>query len=98
MQHDARILSENATHTVVSIFNNGRNDEEIWQEASSAMHLVIDHRLQVARSLLQFESPGDKSLAATSQGSKSYEDDTRAVVFVLTNSLITNCYQTATCL
>ncbi|KKK26539.1 hypothetical protein ARAM_005568 [Aspergillus rambellii] len=66
-QHDARWLSENATHTVLSLYNNGFNGYNQTHEYSSGMIILIDHVDNTARQLHEYAPPGH-SMISSSQG------------------------------
>ncbi|RAH44829.1 MFS general substrate transporter [Aspergillus brunneoviolaceus CBS 621.78] len=66
-QHDARFLSENATHTLLSLYNNGFNGFNRTHDYSSGMIILIDHRDNTATQLLEYAPPG-KTMISSSQG------------------------------
>lgn len=67
-QHDARWVSENKTHTVVSFYNNGFNGYNRTQEHSSGMIVVIDHEAKEATMIHEYNAP-DNGMSSSSQGS-----------------------------
>jgi hypothetical protein len=66
-QHDARWLSENNTHTVLSLYNNGYNGFNKTHEYSSGMVIVIDHVDLTAIQIREYAPPG-KMMLSSSQG------------------------------
>lgn len=66
-QHDARWLSENTTHTVLSLYNNGYNGFNRTNEYSSGMVILIDHVNMTASQVQEFAPPG-KNMVSSSQG------------------------------
>jgi len=66
-QHDARWLSENATHTYLSLYNNGYNGFNQTHQYSSGMLILIDHVDMTATQLRDYMPPG-KSMLSSSQG------------------------------
>ncbi|PWY94717.1 MFS general substrate transporter [Aspergillus sclerotioniger CBS 115572] len=66
-QHDARWLSENSTHTLLSLYNNGFNGFNRTHEYSSGMLILIDHRDNTATQLHDYVPPG-KNMISSSQG------------------------------
>ncbi|KAH0042657.1 hypothetical protein KCU96_g2819, partial [Aureobasidium melanogenum] len=67
-QHDARLLSENDTTTVLSIFDNASNGYTTTTSQSSGKVIAIDHNSGVATMLSNTTYPSDQGLLATSQG------------------------------
>lgn len=66
-QHDARWISENATHTVLSLYNNGYNGFNKTHDYSSGMIIVIDHVEMTATQIREYAPPG-KFMSSSSQG------------------------------
>ncbi|KAG9736254.1 hypothetical protein KCU73_g10293, partial [Aureobasidium melanogenum] len=66
--HDARLLSENDTTTVLSIFDNASNGYTTTTSQSSGKVIAIDHNSGVATLLSNTTYPSDQGLLATSQG------------------------------
>lgn len=66
-QHDARWLSENSTHTVLSLYNNGYNGFNRTHEYSSGMVIVIDHQNKTAVQIKEYAPPGH-DMISSSQG------------------------------
>lgn len=67
MQHDARIVSENDTTTVISIFDNASNNFNNTADQSSGMVIALDHNNGTATLLSQTFFPGE-GILSTSQG------------------------------
>ncbi|KAJ5623776.1 hypothetical protein N7510_000085 [Penicillium lagena] len=66
-QHDARWLYENATHTVLSLYNNGDNGFNQTHAFSSGMVILIDHVDNTATQIRDYGPPG-KEMHSSSQG------------------------------
>lgn len=66
-QHDARWISENETHTVLSLYNNGYNGFNKTHDYSSGMIIVIDHVEKTATQIKEYAPPG-KFMSSSSQG------------------------------
>lgn len=66
-QHDSRWLSENSTHTLLSVYNNGYNGFNQTHSYSSGMIILIDHVEKTATQLHDYAPPG-KSMLSSSQG------------------------------
>jgi hypothetical protein len=66
-QHDARWLFENATHTVVSLYNNGYNGFNKTHTYSAGMIILIDHVEKTALQLRDY-APIRNDLVSSSQG------------------------------
>lgn len=66
-QHDARWLFENATHSVVSLYNNGYNGYNQTHAFSSGMIILIDHIENTALQLRNYV-PKIEDLVSSSQG------------------------------
>ncbi|KAJ5161720.1 hypothetical protein N7492_007112 [Penicillium capsulatum] len=66
-QHDARWLSENATHTTLSLYNNGFNGFNQTHTYSAGMVIVIDHVAKTAV-LVHKYTPRIPDLISSSQG------------------------------
>lgn len=56
-QHDARFISENATTTTISLFDNGSNGFNFTQTWSSGMVVVLNHVDKTATMLREYFSP-----------------------------------------
>ncbi|EHY53910.1 hypothetical protein HRR83_004552 [Exophiala dermatitidis] len=56
-QHDARFVSDNVTHTVISLFDNGSNGFNQTQPHSTGQIISLDHRTKVATCLLKLDPP-----------------------------------------
>ncbi|KIW56762.1 hypothetical protein PV05_05395 [Exophiala xenobiotica] len=56
-QHDARFISDNATHTVISLFDNGSNGFNQTQPHSTGQIISLDHHTKVATCLLNLDPP-----------------------------------------
>ncbi|KIW48141.1 uncharacterized protein PV06_00760 [Exophiala oligosperma] len=56
-QHDARFISENKTHTVLSLFDNGSNGFNQTQPHSTGQIISLDHQTKVATFLLNLDPP-----------------------------------------
>lgn len=67
-QHDARIHSQNSTHTILSLFNNGGYQAYKFQERSSGMVIALDHATNSARTLSQQHAPTLQPLFSDTQG------------------------------
>lgn len=67
-QHDARLLSENDTTTVLSIFDNASNGYTTTTSQSSGKVIAIDHNSGVATMISNTTYPSDEGLLSTSQG------------------------------
>ena len=65
-QHDARWISENSTHTVLSLFNNGYNGFNQTHAYSSGMIIVIDHVEKTATKIQEYIPPNN--VLSSSQG------------------------------
>lgn len=66
-QHDARWLSENSTHTLLSLYNNGYNGFNQTHDYSSGMIILIDHVEKTATQLHDYGPPGN-DMISSSQG------------------------------
>ncbi|KAL4762616.1 ASST-domain-containing protein [Aspergillus foveolatus] len=66
-QHDARWLSENSTHTLLSLYNNGYNGFNRTHEYSSGMVILIDHVNKTATQLREY-APQNHDMISSSQG------------------------------
>jgi hypothetical protein len=79
-QHDARWLSENSTHTVMSIFDNGSNGFNETKPFSQGLIVAIDHIAMTATSIREYNAP-DKSggLQSQSQGNMQVLDNGNVV-------------------
>lgn len=66
-QHDARWLSENGTHTLLTLYNNGYNGFNQTHGYSSGMTILINHVNQTAEQLHDYAPPGQDMLSS-SQG------------------------------
>lgn len=56
-QHDARFVSDNETHTVISLFDNGSNGFNQTQPHSTGQVISVDHTTKVATCLLNLDPP-----------------------------------------
>ncbi|KAK5036439.1 hypothetical protein LTS07_002166 [Exophiala sideris] len=56
-QHDARFISDNDTHTVISLFNNAWNGFNQTSDWSTGQIISVDHRTKIATCLLNLEGP-----------------------------------------
>ena len=56
-QHDARFISENDTHTVISLFDNGSNGFNQTQDHSTGQIISLDHTSKVASIILDLDPP-----------------------------------------
>ncbi|PKY08961.1 hypothetical protein P168DRAFT_301562 [Aspergillus campestris IBT 28561] len=79
-QHDARWLTENATHTALSLFNNGWNGFNKTHDFSSGMVIVIDHVGQTAEQVHRYEPPPDRLTLSSSQGNMQTTEQGTVVV------------------
>ena len=70
-QHDAKFISDNETHTVLSLFDNGSNGYNQTQPHSTGQIIVVDHTTKNATALLNLDPPFVDGHAhiAKSQGS-----------------------------
>ena len=71
-QHDARFVSENETHTVLSLFDNGSNGYNQTQPESTGQIIVVDHTTKNATALLNLNPPFNEDgngFVSKSQGS-----------------------------
>lgn len=66
-QHDARWLYENATHTLLSLYNNGYNGFNKTHTYSAGMIIMIDHVEKTATQLRDY-APIRDDLVSSSQG------------------------------
>ncbi|KAK3071324.1 hypothetical protein LTR53_008829 [Teratosphaeriaceae sp. CCFEE 6253] len=67
-QHHARWMSENATHTTLSFFDNGGNGYNSTGQFSHGWVVVIDHAAAIATMIKQFGAPEPEGgLLSTSQ-------------------------------
>ncbi|OQE00152.1 hypothetical protein PENVUL_c057G03853 [Penicillium vulpinum] len=66
-QHDARWLHENATHTILSLYNNGYNGFNKTHTYSAGMIIMIDHEEKTAIQLRDYV-PIQNDLVSSSQG------------------------------
>lgn len=78
-QHDARWISENSTHTVLSLYNNGFNGFNQTEAYSSGMIIVIDHVVKTAELIQEYAPPG-KTLLSSSQGNLQVLPDKNAFI------------------
>ncbi|GAB7354810.1 hypothetical protein MBLNU459_g5200t1 [Dothideomycetes sp. NU459] len=67
-QHDARLISENETTTVLSFFDNASNGYTTTTSESSGKVVAIDHDAGTATMLSNTTFPGPNGILATSQG------------------------------
>lgn len=69
-QHDARFISENSTHTVLTLFDNGSNGFNQTEDFSWSLKVELNHQTKVARVLNRYGAPDEHGgLLAKSQGS-----------------------------
>ncbi|KAL2844219.1 MFS general substrate transporter [Aspergillus pseudodeflectus] len=66
-QHDARWLTENGTHTLLSLYNNGFNGFNRTHDYSSGMLILINHVDQTATQLHEY-APQNHDMISSSQG------------------------------
>lgn len=66
-QHDARWLSENSTHTRLSLYNNGFNGFNQTHIYSAGMVIMIDHVANTAFLVREYKAPVEH-LVSSSQG------------------------------
>ncbi|KAJ5274701.1 hypothetical protein N7505_003246 [Penicillium chrysogenum] len=66
-QHDARWLYENATHTFLSLYNNGYNGFNKTHTYSAGMIIMIDHEERTAIQIRNYV-PIEHDLVSSSQG------------------------------
>lgn len=71
-QHDARLLSENTTTTVVSIFDNASNGYNHSDTQSSGKVIKIDHTSGQATLLARFNAPVSGGVITDSQGDSQH--------------------------
>lgn len=67
-QHDSRLISENDTTTVLSIFDNASNGVLSTSEQSSGKVIAIDHNTGVATMISNTTFPSSGGTLSTSQG------------------------------
>jgi len=67
-QHDARLISENATTTVLSIFDNASNGYNSSNTQSAGMLIALDHTSSTATLQTQYHMPQPGGILSTSQG------------------------------
>lgn len=67
-QHDARLISENETTTLVTIFDNASNGYTTTTSQSSGKLIAIDHTSGTATMLSNTTFPSSDGVLATSQG------------------------------
>lgn len=67
-QHDSRMVSENDTTTVLTIFDNASNGVITTTEESSGKLIALDHNSGVATMISNTTFPGSGGILATSQG------------------------------
>lgn len=56
-QHDARFVSENDTHTVISLFDNGSNGFDQTQSHSTGQIISLDLKTKIASIILNLDPP-----------------------------------------
>lgn len=56
-QHDAQFISDNETHTVITVFNNGFNGYNQTQPHSTGQIISLDHTTKIATCLLNLDPP-----------------------------------------
>lgn len=74
-QHDARLISENDTTTVLSIFDNASNGYNNSATESSGMFISIDHNAGTATLISQTFFPLSGGILTTSQGNTQLLDN-----------------------
>ena len=67
MQHDARWISQNQTHTLISLYNNGDSGFHQWTPVSTGMIIAIHHIDGTARLIKSYGGPGD-GISSANQG------------------------------
>ncbi|KKY28714.1 putative Arylsulfotransferase [Diplodia seriata] len=68
-QHDARFVSENTTHTVLSFYDNASNGFNTTSPESSAMVVALDHMTNKATMLTRITAPAEAGgILSSSQG------------------------------
>ncbi|EKG11204.1 Arylsulfotransferase [Macrophomina phaseolina MS6] len=68
-QHDARFVSENATHTLLSLYDNASNGFNTTSPASSSMLIALDHTTHQANLLSRITAPTQSGgILSSSQG------------------------------
>ncbi|OJD31489.1 arylsulfotransferase protein [Diplodia corticola] len=68
-QHDARFVSENTTHTVLSLYDNASNGFNQTSPESSAMVVALDHTTNKATMLTRITPPAEAGgIVSSSQG------------------------------
>lgn len=80
-QHDARFLSDNDTHTVISVFDNASNGFNYTKDFSEGMTISIDHATKEATCLQTFNAPDPNGgIMAKSQGNMQVLPNGNAMV------------------
>ncbi|KAJ8105869.1 hypothetical protein OPT61_g9920 [Boeremia exigua] len=67
-QHHALFFKENATHTVISLFDNASNTFNITNRESRGMLIGINHVQGTASKLHEWRAPEEKGILSGSQG------------------------------
>lgn len=67
-QHDVRFVSENSTHTIISIYDNSNNGFATVNAKSSGMVIALDMNAKVATLQQQYTWPFPGGLSSASQG------------------------------
>lgn len=75
MQHDARFLSENDTHIVISLFDNASNGLNKTAPQSSGMVISLSHVSKTATLLSQTFAPLDGGILSDSQANSQHLPD-----------------------
>ena len=79
-QHDARLVSENSTTTVISIFDNASNGYNNSNTQSSGMLISIDHPSKTATLVEQWHMPRKGGVLSSSQGNTQLLPDGGAFI------------------
>ncbi|KAM0714038.1 hypothetical protein Q7P37_011002 [Cladosporium fusiforme] len=74
-QHDARFISENDTHTVISIFDDASNGFNKTAPQSSGMVISLDHNDNTATLISQTFAPPEGGILSDSQGNSQHLPD-----------------------
>lgn len=78
-QHDVRIISQNASTTVISLFNNAYDGYHMVSPESSAMIMAVNNETMVTTLLKEFKMPFG-GISVKSQGSVQVLDNSNVVV------------------
>ncbi|KAF2691682.1 hypothetical protein K458DRAFT_398108 [Lentithecium fluviatile CBS 122367] len=74
-QHDAHFISENATHTIISLFDNASNGNDDTSSQSSGMIISLDLESNTATLIQQTFFPQPGGVLAGSQGNYQVLED-----------------------